>query len=188
MEGQAVGVFEGQFAVHVGAVSHGGGSCRTDAAFVLDPKQPNGNPQSSILSVGAMKGWASPMPSTIFRTASDGHGRRTTPGVIHVGRHRQRIPIEHPTMTMSTGACGVRVNFGQGTIPSHTTCTAYRAIADGPPRASTITYLDRITGTTPPPQPTPCTFVYSAWTACTGTQTRTYTASPFRLHRNTACG
>lgn len=177
--GQAVGVFEGQFAVHVGAVSHGGGSCRTDAAFVLDPKQPNGNPQSSILSVGAMKGWG-------FTHA------------IHDIQNRKRWawPQDYagasftwvatasgylsstPTMTMSTGACGVRVNFGQGTIPSHTTCTPYRAIADGPPRASTITYLDQITGTTPPPPPTPCTFTYSAWTGCTGTQTRTYTASP----------
>lgn len=180
--GQAVAVMGGQYAMHIGAVSAASGSCDIDALFVLDTRLTNGTPQNSYVRVGAMKGfnyatlvhdlvnrkrWASPGDYVAlgFEWTYRGGGTLTTvPGIT------------------SAAACSTRVDFlrTSGT-PSHTTCTPYRYIIDGPPRSATTVYLD---ATTTPPPPTPGTWTctaWSAWGACTGgqqTRTRTCTCGP----------
>lgn len=175
--GQVVGVFEGQFAVNVATVNGSCGGCDVDAAFVLDSRQPNGNPQSSGLNVGQWIGYNFanlvhdignrkrwPVPGDFQSTNLTWSARLS--GVLGA-----LIPIT------SSVACERRLDFirGAGT-PSHTTCAAYRPIIDGPPRSAQVIYLG---DAPPPPTTTPCTFTYSAWSQpCTGTQTRTFTASP----------
>ena len=178
--GQAAGVFAGQFTVNIGAISYGGGSCRTDAMLVLDPKQPNGNPQSSYVNVSAAKGWG------FTHTIHDLQNRKRwawpadyAGGGFQWAATGSGLFTSLPTMTMSAGACSQRIAHTSTGTPSHTTCTPYRAIADGPPRAATTTYLDQITGTTPPPAPGAwnCT-AWGPWSNCTGsTQTRTRTCA-----------
>lgn len=178
--GQAAAVFAGQFAVSIGAISYGGGSCRTDAMLVLDPKQPNGNPQSSFVSVNAAKGWG------FTHAIHDLQNRKRwawpadyAGGGFQWAATGSGLFASLPTMTMSTGACSQRIAHTTTGVPSHTTCTPYRAIADGPPRAATTTYLDQITGTTPPPAvgSWACT-AWSAWSACSsGTQSRSRTCT-----------
>lgn len=175
--GQAVAVMGGQYAMHIGAVSAASGSCDIDALFVLDTRLTNGTPQNSYVRVGAMKGfnyativhdlvnrkrWASPGDYVAlgFEWTYRGGGTLTTvPGIA------------------SAAACSTRVDFlrTSGT-PSHTTCTPYRYIIDGPPRSTTTVYLDAAAPPPPPPPPT-CTWVLGtpgSWGACVnGQETRT---------------
>lgn len=173
--GQVGVVAEGQFAINVATLNASCGGCDVDAAFVCDSRQPNGNPQSSSLNVGQVIGYnfANVLHDVGNRKRwpmQDFQGTNFTWSARSSGVSSAVIPIT------SASACGNRLDFirGAGT-PSHTTCTPYRWVIDGPPRSATSIYLGDVV--TPPPT-TPCTFTYSAWTACTGTQTRTYTASP----------
>ena len=180
--GQAVAVMGGQFAMFVGAVSAASGSCDVDAMFVVDTRLTTGTPQNSYLTVGALKGFN--FATLVHDVASA--KRWAYPG-DYVGMgfawsYRGGSVLTATPAIASSAACATRVDFlrSSGT-PSHTTCTPYRYIIDGPPRNATTIYLgDAVT----PPPPTPGTWTctaWSAWSACNGgqqTRTRTCTCGP----------
>ena len=185
---QVVGHIEGQFGVNIGVVSSYSGGRYNNAAFIVDTRSPYYPPQSSCLTVGAFRaknfkyavmqigGGTGGLDACYydakgalnargFEWSSDDDGKGT---LVWKGS-------KNPIAAKVPHSCTARVAGGTSPV---TGCAAYREIADGPPRALAITYLDQITGTTPPP-PTACAFTYSAWTTnCPGTQTRTYTATP----------
>lgn len=78
------------------------------------------------------------------------------------------VKINGNGQTATTRNCTDALGWVVGsTFPNASTCTpAYFTVGYG--------------GTVPPPPPPPvdCAFTYSAWTTCTGTQTRTYTSTP----------
>jgi hypothetical protein len=169
--GQVVGVFNGQFAVNVGAISAASGGCDNDAWFVTDTRLTNGTPQNSYIRVGAGKGFNF---ATLVHDITNGK-RWAMPGdYVALGfewTYRGGGTLTTVPAIASSPACSKRIDFlrSSGT-PSHTTCTPYRYIIDGPPRSATTTYLDA----TVTPPPTPCTYTYSTWGPCTnGTETRT---------------
>lgn len=177
--GQAVGVFQGQFAVDIGTISASCSGCDVDALFVVDARQHNGNAQTSMIRVGAMKGYNF---ATAVHDVANRKGWRT-PGDYQAfgfewsSRNGGTLTSSAPMAQFA--ACATRVDFlrSQGT-PSHTTCAPYRNLIDGPPRVASPIYLGDVVAPPPPPPPGACTFTYSTWSACTGTQTRSYTASP----------
>lgn len=137
---------------------------QVDALFVIDSRGVgssvavqtlSGYGYSTILQdVGNRKRWATPgayAPVQFFWRSTGG-------GTM----------AANPTLTQGAHSCTSRLGLskyvtGVWTPYSYTACTP--------------AYVNSGT-VTPPPTTTPCTFSYSAWTACAGTQTRTYTASP----------
>lgn len=173
--GQAVGVFQGQFAVDIGTISASCSGCDVDAQFVTDARQHNGNPQTSMLRVGAMKGYNF---ATAVHDVANRKGWRTPGDYQAYGfewSSRNAGTLTSAAPMAQFAACAQRVDFlrSQGT-PSHTTCTAYRNIIDGPPRNASTIYLGDVVA---PPPPTPGTWTctsWTAWSACaSNTQTRT---------------
>lgn len=175
--GQVVGVFNGQFAVNVGAISAASGGCDNDAWFVTDTRLTNGTPQNSYIRVGAGKGFNF---ATLVHDITNGK-RWAMPGdYVALGfewTYRGGGTLTTVPAITSAPACSQRIDFlrTSGT-PSHTTCTPYRYIIDGPPRSATTTYLDA--AITPPPAGTWTCTAYGAWSACSNsTQTRTRTCT-----------
>ena len=179
--GQSLVVFEGQFAVNIGAVSNWCSNCAVDAVVIADARQPGGNPQTSMVRIGAIKGNNF---STALHDVANRKGWRT-PG------NGQAYSLEWSsrnagTMTSTAGlvqfaACAARVDWSRNgqTAANHTNCTPYRHIIDGPPRNAATTYLGDVVA--PPPPPTAGTWTCTAWSAwgtCAGnTQTRTRTCT-----------
>jgi len=186
--GQVPGVFQGQFAVNVGAVNASAGGCDIDALFVVSGAQPNGNPQSSGLKVGMAKGFN-------YQTA------------VHDTKNLKRwsVPADYTafgfewssrssglfssiTTINSAAACSVRVDFIRGAgSPSHTTCAPYRYILDGPPRAATVSYLDAQEEPDPPVAGSWSCGAYGAWSACGADSTRTRTRTCECLPAGSEC-
>jgi len=180
--GQPVGVFYGQFAVHIGAISGASGGGLLPSLFVVDPRLQAGQLQGSHLNVGTLKG---------FNYQYLVHDLMRGRGFAKLGDYRAHS-LEYD------GAEGLAWQTGSRPLPAvnslatfrvaHTagsttpinmgpTATPHKNIIVGPPKSTTMVYLGEETGTTPPP--VTCTYTYSAWSTCTsGRQTRTATASP----------
>ena len=177
--GQAVAVMGGQFAMFVGAVSAASGSCDVDAMFVVDTRLTTGTPQNSYLTVGALKGFNF---ATLVHDITNRKRWAYPADYVAMGyewTYRGGGTLTTVPAIASAAACAQRVDFVRGSgTPSHTTCTPYRYIVDGPPRATTTTYLGDVVT---PPLPTPGTWTctaWSAWGACNaGQQTRTRTCT-----------
>lgn len=140
--GQSVAVMVGQFAVNIGAISAASGGCDTDALFIFNTRIANGTPQNSYLNVGAVKGFNF---STAVHDLTNGK-RWPYPGdYVATGfdwTHRGGGMLTTVPAIAPVAACSTRVDFIRGSgVPSHSTCTPYRYIIDGPPRVALTTYL-----------------------------------------------
>jgi hypothetical protein len=187
---QVVGYIEGQFGVVADVVSSYAGARYQNVAFIVDSRSPKYPPQGSCLSVGAFRahnfknvvmqlgGGTNGLDPCYYACKGDLSARGFDWSTDDDGKGTliwKATRVNGGVAPKVAHACTTRVATTGTAYP--TGCTPYREIADGPPRKSTITYLDQITGGTTPP-PTPCTYTYSTWGACTnGTETRTVVSS-----------
>lgn len=175
-----IGHLEGQVGVHIGSISCIAKNTEIATAFVVDTRSPVYPPQNASIHVGSIKSakiknmvWQIPASGGLTGHAFAARGNNYTDGFSwsSYGGGSFNWNVTAIPVSKVAHSCTTRITGTTG-------CTAYRYIIDGPPRVATTQYVGDVVTPPPPPPPTPCSFTYSAWSNCTGTQTRTATSSP----------